>query len=148
MTDSGMSVRLPENTDSGLFDLNEARELLKKVRSTKESSVSANVSLNQCLQSQSANENLPEVKDYTLNKLNAVEKLHKLCSKNDFDITKTGGGVVLKLSTGMYQLVKRATHNFFTSESQFLSCALQPSVDKAGTQVQTMYKVSRGKKHL
>ena len=49
----------------------------------------------------------PEIRDFTINADKAIQKLQESANRSDIYIERTGGGVTLKLNTGVYQVVKR-----------------------------------------
>jgi len=59
----------------------------------------------------------PEIRDYATNQEMALKKLRDSADRSGIVVEKTGGGLTLKLNTGVYQLVKSAAHQFYTSES-------------------------------
>ena len=121
-----------KSSASGDFDLEEARTLRKRVCDAKRELAQVN-------SVSSESESVPvaqtEVKNYELNKLRAVRKLHAGNDRQDIEVERTGGGITMKLNTGTYQLVKNAAHTYFTDQGQLLSCAISPVFDKVGVQL-------------
>jgi len=90
----------------------------------------------------------PEIRDFTINADKAIKKLQESANRSDISIERTGGGVTLKLNTGVYQIVKSAAHQFYTSEDQTHTCTITPVFDRKGHQIETKYKVFNGKASL
>ena len=90
----------------------------------------------------------PEIRDFEINSEKSLQKLKDSANRSDIVIEKTGGGLTLKLNTGVYQLVKSAAHHYYTCESQQHTCTIIPVKDKNGYQVETKYKISNGKTNL
>jgi len=84
-----------------------------------------------------------------LNENSALKKILQASEREqDIEILQTGGGIVLKFSAAMYQMVKVATEQYFISTDQLLKCDRIPVKDKSGVHVETKYKVGRDKSHL
>jgi len=90
-----------------------------------------------------------EFRNFDMNCSRAEKRLFD-CSNRGCDITveKTGGGIVLKLNAGSYQLIKSAAKEFYTGESQPLACTITPVFDKKGHQLETKYRLSKGRNSL
>jgi len=87
----------------------------------------------------------PEVRDFEINPEKSLQKLQSRADSSDIVLEKTGGGLILKLNAGVYQLIKSAAHHFYTRETQQHTCTIIPVKDKKGYQVETKYKISNGK---
>ena len=63
--------------------------------------------------------NISEMRNFEMNCSKAEKRLFD-CSNRGCDIAveRTGGGIVLKLNAGSYQLVKSAAKEFYTGDSQ------------------------------
>jgi len=59
----------------------------------------------------------PEIRDFKINPEKSLQNLKDGADRSDIVIEKTGGGLTLKLNTGVYQLVKSAAHHYYTCES-------------------------------
>jgi len=72
----------------------------------------------------------PEIREFEINPEKSLQKLQSSADRSDIVIEKTGGGLTLKLNTGVYQLVKSAAHLYYTCESQQNTCTIIPVKDK------------------
>lgn len=88
-----------------------------------------------------------EERSYDLNRCKAMKK--KLSATNEclLTVTDTGGGVKLSFNTGMYELFRFASDDFYSSDTMRPQCKKITVTDKKGNVVETKYKVRVNKGH-
>lgn len=91
-------------------------------------------------------EKMTESRNYVLNETKSMSKKLAAAEKPCFTITETGGGIKLNFNSGMYELFKIATNEFFSSDQMKNSCKTVGVTDKKSSSIETKYKVTGGKK--
>ena len=89
-----------------------------------------------------------EFRNFELNFRKATRNLEECTDRQDIVIERTGGGIVLKLNAGSYQLLKYAARSYYTSESLALTCTITPVFDKKGCLIETKYRLTKGRSGL
>ena len=89
-----------------------------------------------------------EVRSYRLNEEKAMEKKLLYTQRDEIHVEESGGGLKLRLNTGMYELIKSRVESYFSTESLRYSYTYTPVTDNRGSIVETRYKVAKGKSYM
>ena len=88
-----------------------------------------------------------EPRYYRLNKDRALDKKLEYTNREEIVLEETGGGLKILVNTGTYELLRKATHSYYSSEENGFNIQIINGTDSNGLVVDTRYKVSQGRTH-
>lgn len=91
---------------------------------------------------------IPENREYSLNRTKAIDKKLQYIDREDLQIVYTAGGIRVILNTGMYELLKNSIELYFNTKNKRYTYTCIPVSDAHGNLVETKYKVRQGKSHI
>lgn len=128
------------------FDLDEARQLVKQLRTQNKGKVSLSEK-----ESKEQNENFSKlrkdtsVKEYVLNKTKSLNKKLSATERDNVDVIDTGGGLKIILNTGTYELLKLVADQYFGESRTDRKCKIVEVQDRSGRLIETQYKLTADK---